>query len=103
MVAHLFKWLEFIIFAFVKKLISLLFVFLSIQLSAQTIDTFLLINKTDSTVIDIPISKIDSITFRYDTILISYRISGKVLDSLKDIADMTIEIDKVDGFASVNQ
>ena len=72
---------------FMKKLIALLFVFISIQLSAQTIDTFLLINKTDSTVIDIPISKIDSITFRYDTVLISYRISGKVLDTLNNVVD----------------
>jgi uncharacterized protein (TIGR02145 family) len=72
---------------FMKKLISLLFVFFSIQLSSQTIDTLMLRYHTDGTTDTLSISKIDSIIFRYDSVLANYRISGKVLDSLNNIVD----------------
>ena len=68
-----------------KKLLPLLFVFLSIHLNAQTIDTILHIHKTDSTVLNIPVTDIDSLTFSYDTLI--YRISGKVFDSLNNVVD----------------
>ena len=70
-----------------KKLLPLLFVFLSIHLNAQTIDTILHIHKTDSTVLNIPVTDIDSLTFSYDTLIYSYRISGKVFDSINNIVD----------------
>ena len=41
---------------------------------------------------------LDMVKSYYQTVLLISHV-----DSLKDIADMTIEIDKVDGFASVNQ
>ena len=53
---------------FMIKLLPLLFVFLSIQLNTQTVDTLMVRYHTDGTTDTLPISKIDSITFGYDTI-----------------------------------
>ena len=39
------------------------------QAGAQTIDTILHIHKTDSTVLNIPVTDIDSLTFSYDTVV----------------------------------
>ena len=41
---------------------------------------------------------LDMVKNYYQTVLLISHV-----DSLKDVADMTIEIDKIDGFASVNQ
>ena len=72
---------------FMKKLLPLLLVFISIQLNAQTTDTLMIRYYTDGTTDTLSISKVDSIIFRYDSVLAHYRISGKVFDSLNNIVD----------------
>ena len=70
-----------------KKLLPLLFVFLSIQLNAQIVDTVRIEHYNNGTSDTLSISVIDSITFSYDTVWINYRISGKVFDSLNNVVD----------------